>query len=288
MRIWALVLLAALACVAKAQPLDGTILRPGARLHFRSVGVGSPLVILAGGPGQDVRQLSGVVERIKDLRRCVLFDQRATGRSTVEKLGPDSINLEAYIADLEALRKEVKLSRMSLLGHSWGAMLALAYAVRHPGHVDELVLIDSGPIAVESFKLLGDVLAHRRALMDVQGELKEDQDLFELRPFFFDQKKAEEFAQRPRDGEVATPVSQWIIPDLQKRGFDLREGAKKLRCRTLIIQGRFDAMPESLVLEANSCILGSKLVFIERAGHFPWIEQPERFGAVLRSFLRGD
>jgi proline iminopeptidase len=202
------------------------------------------------------------------------------------KIDKDTIKLDLYVEDIEALRRNLGLEKISLLGHSWGSMLALAYAVKYPARVDELVLVSSGPIAIERFAVAGDVAAHRRNLLNVQGQLKESQELAELRPFFFDQKKAVEFANRPKDGEVAVSVSQFLIPELFRTGFDLRPGAKKLRCSTFIIQGRHDAMPESFVLEMQSSIPGAKLSFIEKAGHFPWIEQPDSFMKTLRGFLQ--
>jgi proline iminopeptidase len=286
-RLAALAVLLACVSQAVAQPDEGHVDRPDVKLHYTSVGVGKPLVILGGGPGQDVRQLAGIYNDIKDLRRCVLLDQRATGRSRLAKLDQETVNLDRYVEDLEALRKSLKLEKLSLLGHSWGSMLALAYGVKYPRRVDDLILVSSGPIAIERLRQAGDVLEHRRALINVQGELKEGQDLYELRPFFFDQKKAVEFARRPREGEVATPVSQYIIPDLFRRNFDLRSGAKAIRANALIIQGRHDAMPESFVIEMQNSIPRARLSFIEKAGHFPWIEQPAAFSAVLRDYLKG-
>jgi len=268
------------------QSSDGYVERPGFKLHYRSLGNGKPLIVLSGGPGQDVKQLAGVYEDIKDLRRCVLLEQRATGRSQLPALNEETVRLDLYVDDLEALRKSLGLEKLSLLGHSWGSMLALAYAVKYPRRVEELVLVSSGPIAIERLKLAGDVVSHRRALMGVSGELKEDRELFELRPFFFDQTKAVAFARRSKEGEVASRVSHLIIPELMRRNWDLRPGAKAIRAKVLVIQGRHDAMPESFVLEMQASLRGARLEFIERAGHFPWIEQPAAFSSVLRTFLR--
>jgi proline iminopeptidase len=268
-------------------PRHGAVPRPEVELHFRTVGQGAPLVILSGGPGQDVRQLADVYDRLADFRTCILLDQRGTGRSVLSKLDPETVRLDLYVRDLEALRRHLKLEKLSLLGHSWGAMLALAYAVEHPEHTDQLVLIGTGPIALDYLQVAGDNLDHRRGMLHVRGELGEAQDLFELRPFFFDQKKAEAFANRDRTGEKAVAVSHLIFSDLMKRGFDLRPGARKLQGKTLILQGRQDLMPESFVLEMSAIIPNSKLVFVERSGHFPWIEQPEPFFAALLPFLKG-
>lgn len=284
-RLLAIAFGCSLGVTALAQPSEGFVGGPGVRLHYRSVGMGKPLVILSGGPGKDVRQLSDIVNGIDNLRRCVLFDQRGTGQSKLDRVDKETIKVDLYIQDVEALRKGLGLEKISLLGHSWGAMLAAAYAAKHPNRIDELILVDPGPLSYEAFAVAGDNITQRRGLLNAKSELNEGQALYELRPFFYDQKKAEVFAARSEEGYVSVVVSQFLIPEWIGQKIDTRPGLRKLRCRALMLQGRQDMMPESHLTDVQSCIKGCQLSFIERAGHFSWIEQPESFFKVLRAFL---
>lgn len=116
----------------------------GYRFHAQSFGDdGLPvLIVLHGGPGGDYRYLLGL-QALSDMRRVVFYDQRGTGLSP--RLPAESISVDGYLADLDAIVKRVSPGRpVDLLGHSWGAMLASAYTGRHPDRVRRLVLAEPG------------------------------------------------------------------------------------------------------------------------------------------------
>ncbi|HJW57473.1 MAG TPA: prolyl aminopeptidase [Burkholderiaceae bacterium] len=99
---------------------------------------GMPLVFLHGGPGSGC---SPEHRRFFDPSRfrAVLFDQRGSGRS--EPLGRLQDNTTAHlVADIERIRTSLGIERWIVFGGSWGSLLALAYAIRHPAQVDGLVL----------------------------------------------------------------------------------------------------------------------------------------------------
>jgi proline iminopeptidase len=109
------------------------------QLYVREFGDGSELVvILHGGWGGDH---SGLLEAVKDLKaryRFVLYDQRGSLRSP----SPDAlITFDRHIDDLERLREELHVDRLNLVGHSMGAILASAYAAKHPQRIKRLTLL---------------------------------------------------------------------------------------------------------------------------------------------------
>ena len=142
----------ALACllraVAWAGPTEGTFQGPGGTLFFEVRGSrsGKPLVVINGGPGFDHTQLlvmPAAWDKLAQNRPVVFYDQRGTGRSFALKPGaPDT--LEDQVADLEALRAQLKAETIDVAGHSSGGYIAMAYAARHPTHISRLVLVDSG------------------------------------------------------------------------------------------------------------------------------------------------
>src|SRR5215475_7923050 len=114
------------------------------RLWTDESGNGAPLVLCHGGPGlwdyfDDVADLLGGSARI------IRWDQRGCGRS--ERRGPYTV--ARYVADLDAIREQIGVPRISLLGHSWGAMLALRYSLEHPDRVSRLIYVSGTGIDPE-------------------------------------------------------------------------------------------------------------------------------------------
>ena len=116
-------------------PVDGRH-----RIYYEQCGnpQGKPVVILHGGPGAGC---SAKMRRVHDPSRyrIVLFDQRGSGRSTPHADLVDNTTWD-LVADIEALREHLGITRWQVFGGSWGSTLALAYAQAHPSRVTELVL----------------------------------------------------------------------------------------------------------------------------------------------------
>lgn len=106
----------------------------GAALAARVVGQGRPIVVLHGGPDLDDEYLLPDLDVLADLGRVVSYAQRGRGHSYARE-GADDISLESEMADIEAVRRWTGHERVALLGHSFGTLLALEYATRHPDHV---------------------------------------------------------------------------------------------------------------------------------------------------------
>lgn len=124
---------------ATAAPGDGLLdVGDGHRIHVEEVGTGTPIIFLHGGPGSSAR---ATPRSIFDARRhrAVLFDQRGTGRS-VPMRGLSANTTQHLVSDIEAIRRDRGIDRWLVVGGSWGATLALAYAQRHPERVTGLAL----------------------------------------------------------------------------------------------------------------------------------------------------
>src|SRR3954468_8985305 len=100
-------------------------------LYSREIGRGQPIIVLHGGPDFDHRYLLPDLDRLADAFRLIYYDQRGRGRSADEVL-PDDVTLTSDVDDLDQVRQHFSLESAALLGHSWGAVLALEYALRHP------------------------------------------------------------------------------------------------------------------------------------------------------------
>jgi len=118
----------------------------GTRLAYHQAGEGRPLLCVPGGPMQASAYL-GDLGGLSAHRLLVLLDLRGTGASAVPA-DPASYRCDRLVDDVEALRVQLGLDRIDLLGHSAGAALALLYAARHPDRVGRLVLLNPSPRAV--------------------------------------------------------------------------------------------------------------------------------------------
>src|SRR3954471_23664427 len=115
----------------------------GVQLFERRIGAGPPTVVLHGGPGAHHDYLLPGFDALAVGRELIYYDQRGGGRSPVARDVP--VGWTEQVADLEALRERWSFHRLTLAGYSWGALLALLYALHHPERVERLALISPAP-----------------------------------------------------------------------------------------------------------------------------------------------
>src|SRR5205807_16480 len=116
----------------------------GVRIYTRRVGDGPPpVVVLHGGPGAHHDYLLPQYDRLAHGRALLFYDQRGGGRSPARDV---PVGWQEHVADLEALRKHWAIDRLTLLGYSWGGLLAVLYALEHPDRVGRLALVAPAPL----------------------------------------------------------------------------------------------------------------------------------------------
>ena len=122
----------------------------GAELYAREVGKGPPIIVLHGGPDFDQSYLLPEMDRLSDLYHLIYYDQRGRGKSA-NNVRPEDVTLASDIADLEKVRQYFHLESVSLPGNSWGTVIALKYALKYPGRVSYLILMNPGPASREDY-----------------------------------------------------------------------------------------------------------------------------------------
>lgn len=293
-----LLILTARPALAAAPEKGQTFETGGVTIWYEVRGAGSetPLFIVNGGPGFDhayVHLGDPVWDKFAKNRRVIFYDQRGNGRSSELKPG-QSCTLADQIADLEALRKQLGIDKIDLLGHSWGGYLVMAYAALHPGHIRHLVIVDSAAPKIGDTKYL---------FNDIFPDTIEKQDAFNFADALGDKNAtAESLAlydtmlfYSPEKRELGLPVmkasdfnkavNESISNDLNR--FDLNPELSKFKFPTLVITGRYDInVAPSVAWKIHKAIPGSRFVVLERSGHIPYFEEPEAFGAALEDFLR--
>src|SRR5262245_29234814 len=144
--------------VISADVVDGKVTRNGLDLFYKIVGPTRVeyVLVLSGGPGEDIHSMQGVADELGKKYRCIMWEQRGTGRSKLLTYDPSTINLNAYMEDIEALRRQLHAEKFIVVGNSWGMILGLAYAGTHPNAVRAVVTIGSGPITSEYLGVFSD------------------------------------------------------------------------------------------------------------------------------------
>jgi proline iminopeptidase len=285
---------------ARQNSVDSKVTRDGIDLFYRIVGPtsGDYVLVLSGGPGEDISSMQGIADELGKKYRCIMWEQRGTGRSKLPRYDSSTINLNAYMEDIEALRKQLHTEKFIVVGNSWGMILGLAYAGTHSDAVRAVVTIGSGPITFDYLGVFADNQYVRLGPceLEVRDFWKEpsreaadfDRAAFErLRAatvaYFYDRKKALQMAAElnPRDYNFRVPPAF-----LNAEGkYDIRPKLKTVVAPVLLLQGRQDLAGEANICEAHSLIKNSMLAFVDKCGHMPWLEQPEQTWKVVDDFL---
>src|ERR1700722_11609704 len=127
-----------------SQHRQGFVAIADGSLYYNEIGRGIPIIIVHGGPGVlDQGYLQTQLLQLAAEHRLIFYDQRGSGKSLNTKLDEKHINIDQFVKDLEALRTSLGLEKFILMGHSWGGLLAMQYAIAHQDHLLGLVLLNT-------------------------------------------------------------------------------------------------------------------------------------------------
>jgi len=243
------------------------------------------LLLLHGGPGSyDHSYFKPWFSRLADRMQIVYLDLREHGRS--KRGDPANWSFEACADDVRAFCDALGIERPIALGHSMGGFVATLYGSRHPGHAGGLILLstfarfDLDRITEGFRSVAGDEVADlaRRSYGDEDVTDSEWARVFAA--FGPHVPNEEELARRVRNEEVNDRGGR-LMTEL-----DLLAELPKIVSPTLVCAGSADP----LVTTATDEILGGlrpgvgRRVVIEGAGHFPWLDTPDRVFEVIGDF----
>ncbi len=279
---------------ARAQT-TGSFQNAGLTLHYTIAGKGTPVVMLSGGPGMDAAYMQPVADIVARDHTAILLDQRGTTGSMPTTLDASTISPALYISDLEALRTSLDYKEWIVLGHSAGSLTAMSYAIAHPDHAQALVLLATVPPRASTLAHMDENIAARlsseimQQIAAIGGTPATDKNMAtELRllfpAYFFDHAAGQRFVSTISPENSHAETSNLLQGNLGT--YDLTVGLAKLHIPTIIIQGRQDPLDPEMAAETRGAIPGSKLVILERAGHFSWLENLADFTTALSDFLK--
>lgn len=288
------------ACSPKAPvEKEGMITLNGSEVFYKTVGAGEPFLIIHGGPVLDHTYLYEHFLPLAKDYQLIFYDQRACGKSAIE-VDSASMNLEGFVSDIDLLRKSLGLEQMHVLGHSWGGLLAMKYAITHPENIKRVVLSNSmapsssdwtrdnlkqaGRINAQDQKRL-DKLVSSGLLRSAQAAQYVDEMMkLAYKSQMFNPQNIEKLHLNiPSDFSLRNQVFSLLTPDLI--GYNLYEALASVNAPTLIVYGNQETAIETFADELTQALPEGQLAVIENSGHFPFIEQPEAYFHQIALFL---
>jgi len=263
--------------------VDGRALVPdGPRMRERST-----VILVHGGPGSyDHSYFKPHFARLSEIAQVVYLDLRDHGRSA--RHDPAKWSFELCADDLRAFGDALGIVKPVVLGHSMGGFVAMLYGARHPGHAGALILqstmarFDLDRL-VEGFRrVAGDEVAEL-ARRDYAGESTTDDEWARVFAAFGPKVPSKEaLARRIRNPEVGELGMQLM------RRLDVVDQLSRITCPTLVCVGALDAgtpvAASQEIVDALAPGIG-RLEVIEGAGHFPWLDVPDRYDSVIGAFV---
>lgn len=269
------------------------------RLHVTERGKGElALFVLHGGPGLDHTMFGSHLDALGDRCRLLLVDERATGRS--EPAPPGTWGLAHHAADVEAMAGALGLERYAVLGHSYGAFIALQHAVDFPGRPAATIVSSGVPdarflahvqdelAAFEPIELREQVQASWAA--EARARTQEDVAalLSDQLPFHFADPRD------PRIDDMRAAMADAVFgPDVLRAAATEDYGAIAVEDRlgdvahpVLVLAGRHDRTCSVPAAEAMAAGLpDAELVILEHSGHMGFVEENDAYVAAVRDFL---
>jgi len=282
----------------------------GGKLFVREIGHGRPMIVLHGGPDFDQSYLLPELDQLADAYRLIYYDQRGRGRSA-QGVRPEDVTLASDVADLDAIRRHFHLHSVILLGHSWGTVLALEYALRHPERVSKLILMDPAPASKLDLAMFRQVYLRKLgADMDRQKEIVASPAYQEgdpeavtaryrlhfkpalMRQADFDKlmdRMHAAFVRQGKEGILkARAAEDRLMRDTwQREGYDLLPKLRALQVPILVMGADHDFFPEAIAEHIAQSSPKGQLVVLKDCGHFSYLECPDAVRSSLDSFMSG-
>ncbi len=271
----------------------------GVRIHYTLRGSGPALIAHSGGPGFDAR-FWGDFAKIDDFVTLVVIHPRGSGLSG--DAPHNAYLLPDFAADVEALRLHLGLEKPMLMGWSHGGMVVQQFAILYPNSLSKLILLDT---SAHFGEFLSDIEAAVQEFKDQPwfeksfaalkaewaGEYKTPEDMTRLwaeeMKFYFKtfDGRAQAYHQRTRDLPVRID-SLKVFNDMEAATMDLRPELKKVTVPALVMVGRHDFITNvSMAQEMAKHLPNARLEIFENSGHFPPVEEPEKFYRVVKQFV---
>jgi proline iminopeptidase len=284
----------------------------GVLIYYEAFGKGEPLVILHGGPGASHDYFLPYLLPLARTNRLIFIDERGSGRSQKAEKASD-YTVENMVEDVEAIRKELKLGKISLLGHSCGGVLAEAYALKYQENLTHLILCSTFHSTKKMNEVLRNIKAKMAPELRIRIEKMEKEGLYGHGKDYEKNRYTSEYMiaawgegyfpylyqnhPDPNYDPVANGNMSWdvyremwgsngeYVIDGNLTSVEYGDQLPTIKVPTLITAGDNDECDPSLSREMNEKIAGSKLVIFPKSGHMTFVDQPALFITAVDEFL---
>lgn len=281
--------------------IEGYLEQNGGKLFYKSIGEGSPILCIHGGPGLTHDYfLPYLLELVNSNNKLIFLDQRGNGLSSY-LINDEFININQFTLDIEALRKALDIDKMIVLGHSMGTFFAIDYAKKFPQHVSKLILSNATPMDLENLMKMNDNLNDRVSkcsmeLSNIVNSLEfRNNDSEALKNYLTEINKksfVNEYLANElfKDANITKEfmgnfksINKMILTEYIDRieSYDLTD----IIAQTLIINSDYDFIPTESSKYIAERIPQSRIEYIYDSGHYPFIEKTEVFISKIINFL---
>ncbi len=279
---------------------QGLLSLEDARLFYEVIGTGDPIIVVHGGPGLDHAYLRPGLDALATRNTLVYYDQRGTGRS-VANLDAEAISLGKFVDDIDALRQVLGYDQVSVLAHSFGALIGLEYAFRYGDHLRALILMNP----VEPGSRFGDEIAERQRSMRTAEDsielevLRATEGFLARDPATLSQFYRVIFRQAFKDRARVDDLDLDLAPSTARNGQDVAallagglgsidwwDRLAEIEVPTLVLHGRFDIPPVDMSRALAEALPSGTLQVLD-SGHFPYLEDREGLLAAVSGFFAG-
>lgn len=283
----------------------------GLFLYYTEMGHGEPLIVLHGGPGGNHNYFLPHLLPLARTNRLIFMDERGSGKSG-KLQDPSGYTVENMAADVEALRQALGLGSVSLLGHSFGGVVAQAYALKYSKNLSHLIVSST----FDSTRELNRVLAELKARIDPvhlkRIEELEKEGLFDkgkpwehgrysaeyaelawgwgFYPLFYEDHTSANYSPSSAGlvwevyREMSGSNGEFVI-DGNMTSVEYAESLKTIRTPTLVIAGEDDAVTLGMQKQMHANIRGSQLVILPNTKHYTFVDQTRLFNDAVDAFI---
>ncbi len=280
----------------------------GYKINVETKGNGNPIAFIAGGPGNSHDYLQGNFGKYYKNNKVVFFDGLGRGQSDNAK-NKKEYTIDNDVEALDGIRKALKLDKWSLVGHSYGTVVAQAYALKHPEVIDKIVLINGFHSGLmwqancDSYNHYAKThFPEKWKIIDslrTEGYISSDSIFSKaygnlpVKYVYYHNTTLKQPVPKKEIRSWNSDVYYSIVgkdADFHVTGnmgdIDFRRKLKSIKSPTLIIAGRYDGVstPEYAILYKKYMPQATFIMF-ENSGHNPYLEEPEKFFDVFENFF---
>jgi len=283
---------------------QGFVKSVAGELFYRGLGPtsGDPLVCLHGGPGFTGYCLEPLFE-LADEVRVILYDQAGCGRSRERCPERQDFSVAGFIAELEALREHLGVTRMHLFGHSFGGLIAGEYALQYPERVSSVIFacasIDIPRWMADAERLISGMPMMQRMILReglrsgawTSPAFVNAYGLYATKHVYGCDETPQSIKQAERESDARTYQIVWGPNELVVTGlvqnYSICDRLPKLTSPALFVCGRNDEATPEAHKYFSGLVPGSRCHIFEKSAHHPQLTEQQEFLAVIREFLRG-